>query len=158
MEQQELDEVIENHEKWLDGEEGERADLRDADLRRANLRRADLRHANLRRADLRGADLWGADLWGADLRWSSHNIISEILRQSAGDSRLKREIAGLISVSADWCWHDFRRQAKNIRPYLLKWCARTLLETAGNPDEAPDLIKSQVDDISDFVEENDNAN
>ena len=143
MEQKELDEVIKNHEKWLDGEEGERADLRDANLWGADLWDADLRHANL---------------WDADLRWSSHNLISEILRQSAGDSRPKREIAGLISVSPDWCWDDFRRQAKNIRPYLMRWAARSLLETAGNPENAPDLIKSQVDDISDFVEENDNAN
>ena len=158
MEQQELDEVIENHGKWLDGEGGERANLRHADLRHADLRHADLRHADLwgadlRHAYLRGADLRHADLWGADLRWSSHNLISEILRQSAGDSRPKREIAGLIAVSRDWCWRDFARQADNIRPYLLSWSAETLLETAGNPEEAPDLIKSQVDDISEFITE-----
>ena len=138
MEQQELDEVIENHGKWLDGEGGERADLRHANLRGVDLWDANLRHADLRRADL---------------RWSSHNLISEILRQSAGDSRPKREIAGLIAVSRDWCWRDFARQADNIRPYLLSWSAETLLETAGNPEEAPDLIKSQVDDISEFITE-----
>jgi uncharacterized protein YjbI with pentapeptide repeats len=84
MKQEELQEILDAHGKWIDGEYGgaradlrganlRRADLRDADLRGANLRRADLRDANLRganlrRADLRDANLSGADLSGADLR------------------------------------------------------------------------------------------
>ena len=64
----ELAEIIEKHGKWLDGEGGERADLRGADLRGADLRGADLRGADLRGADLGGADLRGAYLVGADLR------------------------------------------------------------------------------------------
>ena len=69
MTQEELNIILEKHQKWLNNEEGgERADLRDADLNGANLRRADLRGADLRRADLRDADLNGADLNGANLR------------------------------------------------------------------------------------------
>ena len=64
MTTEQLKEILEAHEKWLNGEEGgEKANLRDADLRYANLR-----YANLRNADLYGADLYGADLRGANLR------------------------------------------------------------------------------------------
>ena len=48
-----LSETLEKHSEWLrtNGEEGERADLREADLR----------GVNLQGADLRGADLQGAN-------------------------------------------------------------------------------------------------
>ena len=74
MEQKQLKNILELHQKWLNEEPGgERADLWGADLRganlwRAGLRGADLRGANLREANLRGADLRGANLRGADLR------------------------------------------------------------------------------------------
>ena len=73
MNQKELNKVLEDHEKWLNGEsDGKKADLRGANLRGANLREADLREAdltgaNLREADLTGANLTGANLTGADL-------------------------------------------------------------------------------------------
>ena len=72
MEQEKLNEIIENHVKWLQGDGGKRAnlaaaDLYGADLEGVNLRRANLRSANLRRASLRRACLCGADLEGADL-------------------------------------------------------------------------------------------
>ena len=90
--------ILAEHEKWLAGGGGERANLsganlsganlrdanlrganlsvadlsganlRDANLRDANMRVADLRGADLRVADLRGANLHGANLHGADLR------------------------------------------------------------------------------------------
>ncbi|EDP7560524.1 pentapeptide repeat-containing protein [Listeria monocytogenes] len=62
MKQEELDIILENHEKWLRDEGGERADLRCADLSNANLRHADLSNADLSNADLREADLSYADL------------------------------------------------------------------------------------------------
>ena len=73
MEKENLDEILENHVKWLFGDDGNRADLegadlRGTDLREAKLRGADLHEAKLRGADLEGADLRGADLEGADLR------------------------------------------------------------------------------------------
>ena len=72
MEQEKLNEIIENHVKWLQGDGGKRAnlaaaDLYGADLEGVNLRRANLCSANLRRASLRRACLCGADLEGADL-------------------------------------------------------------------------------------------
>ncbi|EJF5835570.1 pentapeptide repeat-containing protein [Salmonella enterica] len=65
----ELSKVLEQHKVWITslGQEGSRADLRDADLRGADLRGADLSGADLSGADLRGADLRGADLSGANL-------------------------------------------------------------------------------------------
>ena len=81
MKQKELNEILESHKRWSQGEGGERAILCNADLTGANLRRADLAGAdltgaNLRRASLTGADLYeanltGADLYGADLRWTN---------------------------------------------------------------------------------------
>ena len=74
MTQEQLNEVLAKHQKWLTDEEGGKradlckADLRGADLRYANLRYADLRYANLHEADLRGATLHKADLYKADLR------------------------------------------------------------------------------------------
>ena len=72
-----LREIISSHERWLKGDDGERANLCGASLSSANLRGASLSSAYLRDAnlsganlcdaDLRGADLSGADLCGADL-------------------------------------------------------------------------------------------
>jgi hypothetical protein len=63
--------VLEEHNKWLDNDGGERADLRYANLLYADLRRADLRGADLRDANLLYADLRGADLQAADLRYAN---------------------------------------------------------------------------------------
>ena len=83
MNQDELNRILELHEKWIKGEDGgvkadlehanlsgadlSDADLIDADLSSANLIGADLEHANLSGADLSDADLGIADLRGADL-------------------------------------------------------------------------------------------
>ena len=66
---EELQLILANHLKWIDGEAGgARADLSGADLRGADLSGADLRGAYLSGADLRGAKLRGAKLRVADLR------------------------------------------------------------------------------------------
>ncbi|EAD8843239.1 hypothetical protein AK897_11010 [Listeria monocytogenes] len=62
MKQEELDIILENHEKWLRDEGGERADLSNADLSNADLRHADLSNADLREADLREVNLSYANL------------------------------------------------------------------------------------------------
>ena len=81
----ELDKILKEHNLWLLGKGGEKADLsytnlscinlsytnlKDADLRNADLSYTNLRSADLRNADLRGANLRGADLWKIDLRES----------------------------------------------------------------------------------------
>jgi len=72
MTQDELNKVIELHEKWLGGDsDGVRANLQGTDLRWANLRGANLRGADLQGTDLQAANLRGANLQGADLRWAN---------------------------------------------------------------------------------------
>ncbi len=68
--QEELKQILEAHQKWLesDGKEGERANLRFAKLQEAYLFRANLQGANLFAAELQGADLRFASLQKADLR------------------------------------------------------------------------------------------
>lgn len=63
----ELEKIIHDHELWLSGQGGARADLSDADLMGADLSGAKLSRADLSGADLSGAYLSGADLSGADL-------------------------------------------------------------------------------------------
>ena len=61
----ELREILEKHEKWLnDDTNGEKASLLCADMRGV-----DMREANLRGVDMRGAFLQGADMRGADMLW-----------------------------------------------------------------------------------------
>ncbi|EAE4015262.1 hypothetical protein E1S57_02810 [Listeria monocytogenes] len=76
MNQEELDIIVDNHEKWLRGEGDARADLRLADLRCADLRGADLRGADLRGADLRWANLSYADLREVDLSDAKLNWVN----------------------------------------------------------------------------------
>lgn len=63
MTQNELDKILENHKKWLNGEDGGiRAYLWNTDFRGAHLRDAYLRHADFLGADFQGADFRGANI------------------------------------------------------------------------------------------------
>ena len=58
MNQQELQQVLKLHQKWLNNEEdGVRADLSGSNLRHSDLRGSDLRHSDLSGSNLRGANL-----------------------------------------------------------------------------------------------------
>ena len=70
MEKETLQKILENHVKWLCGEDGEKADLSKADLRGANLRGAELHSADLRDADLSSADLSNANLSYANFNYA----------------------------------------------------------------------------------------
>ena len=98
MTQNELDKILQSHQKWLAGEDGgSRADLQDANLRGANLQGANLRGANLQGANLRGANLRGADLQGADLQ--SANLQGANLRGA------NLQGADLRAANIDYsCW------------------------------------------------------
>ncbi len=110
--------VLEKHQKWLNGEEGgERADLRNVDLQDASLRGANLpgaifERANLERIDFRGAvlrgatfshasldgaDLMGANLTGADLRGADLDYSCWPLWCGSFDVRVDRRIAAQIA-------------------------------------------------------------
>ena len=68
MTREEINKVLRLHQKWLVGNGGERADLREASLEGVNLEDADLRGADLEGVNLKRADLRGADLEGANLK------------------------------------------------------------------------------------------
>ena len=67
MNAMELRKVLEQHQLWLNGEGGKRADLRGVCLSHANLPYTDMSYADLSGADLSYADLSHADLSYADL-------------------------------------------------------------------------------------------
>ena len=140
--------------------------LRGAYLRGACLRGADLRGAYLRGADLGGADLRGADLGGADLggaclggaylggaclgepgktkiEWTSHQLVSEILFRAAGRDVEKRMVAGLIRISTDWCWENF----KAIEHPQKQWAIDELSKWVTDDDGAPELLKKKVEAV-----------
>ena len=75
---EELNEILKNHELWLQGIGGECADLSNTnlrydDLRFANLENADLSEADLKNANLRYANLKLANLKRANLRYANLN-------------------------------------------------------------------------------------
>ena len=67
MTQEKLNEILEAHKLWLNGEGGSHADLSHADLSNANLSYAYLSYADLSNADLSHADLSNAYLSHANL-------------------------------------------------------------------------------------------
>ena len=67
MNKEELNNILEEHKKWLLNMGGARAALYGANLCGADLCGADLPGADLRGSDLCGANLCGADLYGANL-------------------------------------------------------------------------------------------
>ena len=70
--QEELNEILEKHKKWLNNEPGgEYADFSGSDLSGRKLGCRDLRNSNLSDCDLRDSDLSGCDLRGSDLRNSN---------------------------------------------------------------------------------------
>jgi hypothetical protein len=69
MDQQEINEIIKEHQLWLEGkEDGVRADFTEKDLRGADFTEKDLRGAKFYCADLRGANFRYANLTNADFR------------------------------------------------------------------------------------------
>lgn len=98
MTQEKLNDILDEHEKWLNTEEGgKKANLCEADLCGANLCMADLRGADLRQAtlywaDLYGAKLYGANLCGADLDYSCWPLWCGSLNVVV-DARIARQLA-----------------------------------------------------------------
>lgn len=136
----ELDKVLAAHMRWLNGEAGgQRAYLRGADLGGADLGGANLRGAYLGGAYLREAYLRGANLRGARGCWTSHDVLSEILRRAAGDDWEKCALAGLALIRRDWCWAQFA--ALNLPTRLRKWALATLRESGLDMEGAPEIVK-----------------
>ena len=112
------------------------------DLTRANLSRADLTGANLTGADLTGAYLTDAYLSGATLNWTSHDLLSEVLRRAAGDNARKLMLAGLPLVTRDKCWHNYA--AMDIPVDLRAWAIAILRAYIRPGDGHPALLDEEV--------------
>lgn len=99
MDKNEIREILEKHQLWLDDNGGERINLQGADLRGIDLCKANLRGANLQ--DVR---LWGADLRYADLRYA--NLRNADLHNAylcgANLSEADLHSADLSSIDLSW--------------------------------------------------------
>jgi uncharacterized protein YjbI with pentapeptide repeats len=113
MTREELDQILAEHKKYLAGDGGSRANLREADLRGADLIRANLIRANLREADLRGADLIRANLIRANLREANLRG-ANLIRADLSDADLSdadlsdADLRGADLIGADLHGADLR--------------------------------------------------
>ncbi len=111
MTKDELNEILENHKKWLDEKGGQRAylinidltraDLSGADLSGASLFRANLVEANLTSADLMEADLTEANLFGAKLPWTYLKWADLSSAKLAEADLMEADLSGANLASAD---------------------------------------------------------
>ena len=124
---EEIKDVLDSHQKWINGEDGGKranlreADLREADLSGANLHLANLSEANLRGAHLRGANLRGADLRGADLRGADLDFSCFPLW--CGGSKFRCDTKLVYQLLAHICTLDFSDDEgikELIMPFALK--------------------------------------
>ncbi len=113
---QELENILNLHEKWLAGEEeGERADLSWADLREADLSRADLSGANL---DCSCIPLWCGSLSAhfddRQLKQIAYHLVKTGLNSKNASEEAKAELRKLIPFA-----NGFHRakECGLIKPY-----------------------------------------
>ena len=104
MKQKELDKILREHKKWLDGKGGEKADLHGRDLHGVCLSGARLHEADLSGADLSGSELNGADLSEADLKWADLNGANLHGADLNGADLHGADLNGAILVDADLSW------------------------------------------------------
>ena len=148
MDENRLNEILDKHKKWLNGEEsGERADLHDSILSSSDLRGSDMRSSILSSSDMRGSDmrgsilsgsiLSGSDLSGSDLRGS--NLRGSDMRGSDLDysvwplwcGSLKAHVDDRIAIQL--LYHTL--SVVQHSPYVSDELKRALL-TPGNIDAA----------------------
>ena len=137
MTEEELNEIIASHGRWLvDKSTGERADLRGADLRGVNLRGVDLRGANLCGADLRGANLRGVDLRGANLCDANLHGADPRGATLCGADLRGADLRGVNLRGANLCGADLR--GANLRGATL--CGAGLCGADLRCDDLPAII------------------
>ena len=143
--------ILSEHSKWINGDGGERADLRGADLSGANLSGANLRGADLSRADLRRADLSGADLRGADLRgaknidqafWNIYTTFYPLQCPEEGAYIGYKKAGGLI-VKLEIAEDALRSSATSRKCRASKALVLSITDADGNP--AGDQVCSDHD-------------
>ncbi len=127
MEASKLKEILDQHQLWIDGRGGKRANLEGANLGGANLGGAYLEYANLTDANLYGANLTGANLAGAYLRDANltrANLTGAILRGAdlycanlAGANLQGANLTNTILPDISWIIPGCLAQLNNTRYY-----------------------------------------
>ena len=139
--QEELDEKIKAHKRWLDGlPDGEHlvligydlrnsdlsgSDLRYSDLRRSNLsdsnlRNSDLRYSDLRRSNLRGSNLSGSNLSGSDLDFSAFPLWCGGSRFKCSEKFVRQLFAHICTLEIVDESEGMKKAIKAIRGEALK--------------------------------------
>lgn len=155
MTRKELQKVLAEHKKWLNGEGGKRAILRGTDLSHTVLNHATLSHADLNHAVLRGSELSHTDLRGSDLHHTvlrGSDLSHAVLRGSELRDADLRDV-DLRDADLDYsCWplwcgsldaHIDTRIAVQLLYHLMRPC----LVSEGVDDElkkalfTPELIE-----------------
>ena len=109
MNKEQLNDILEKHNKWLEDEEGGGyADLSGANLSSADLSGVDLRYSDLRYSDLRYSDLRDADLRDADLRYSDLRDADLSSADMTGTDLSYANMRGTDMRDADLSYADLR--------------------------------------------------
>lgn len=118
---------------WLMDANFHGSNLCGADFERARMRFANLSNTDLRAAYFHKTDLFDTYFKGAQLNWTSHELLSELLRQSAGNNVKRLMVAGLPLVTREWCWKEYLKV--EIDPEIKKWVKETLSKWSRGPEE-----------------------
>jgi len=80
------------------------------------------------------------------MSWTDHTLLSEILFRAAKTSVPRRQLAGLVAVSTDWCWPDFLKI--RIDAKLRVWALKALLKFRQPEDSIPDELANAWDKMA----------
>ncbi len=135
----ELKQILEAHQKWLesDEKEGKQADLRNANLQGVNLGDANLQKADLTRADLQGADLTEvkglseATLQNANLDEVTGLLGSEFARADVTGTKLPEDIRDFKVLQVI---EETSKNARKIFLAMLLGCVYSWLTIATTTD------------------------
>ncbi|TXH43922.1 MAG: hypothetical protein E6Q97_33500 [Desulfurellales bacterium] len=98
--------------------------------------------AHKEKAVLSGAVLRGAVLSGAEINWTSHDLVSEILRREAGDSISRQMFAGFIVLRRDLCWDSFLSIHDDAFAAHKEWALTSLRKWVREGDNAPTVLRN----------------
>lgn len=108
----------------LEGHDLSEGNFTGVDFGGARLCGTNFSDACLYNADFRGADLHNVNLSGATINFNSPELVSEILRQAAGDDIEKLKIAGLVLMCKQMDWTAFVKIDDPLMPWALKEIVR----------------------------------
>lgn len=154
MKQKELDEILESHKRWLQGRDGERAELYEANLSGAHLSGADLYGANLTEADLCEADLTGANLRQANFANVTGLSVLCVQVNTSCENRKITYIPSLNVVTAGCFQGTFEEFAERVEeehkdnPFVLSRYRRVIafLKREADEDRAREKEMTAVDE------------